>query len=344
MTSTQGPKSDEQGVTIETRRPRVSVVIPNFNGMPHLPECLATLSSQSFADFEVVMVDNASTDESVEWVRREHPWVRIVQRPVNGGPIKSINDGIRASQAEYVVLLNNDTAAESEWLGSLVQALDDHRDFDFAASMMILYFKDYFLHAAGDVFSVSRMEGKNRGFGQPLSQFARTERVLSACGGAAIYRRALFDEVGLFDEDFFWIGEDIDFGVRCLIRGKRCLYVPSARIRHKIGICRDTSESWEMEWAVLRNMAVVAAKNLPLPLLATGLLLKSGHFVRQAIPLRPSNWHLATRFLVGQSIKRAGAVVEGLRMGWPKRHDVWRSRIADRAEIYRWLLHGCGPI
>jgi GT2 family glycosyltransferase len=343
VTNTHRPKSDEQGDTIETRQPRASVVIPNFNGMSHLPECLATLSSQSFADFEVVMVDNASTDESVEWVRREHPWVRIVQRLVNGGPIKSINDGIRASQGEYVVLLNNDTAAEPEWLGSLVEALDDHHDFDFAASMMILYFEDDLLNAAGDVFSVRHMEARNRGFGQRLSQFARSERVLSACGGAAIYRRALFDEVGLFDEDFFWIGEDIDFGVRCLIRGKRCLYVPTARIRHKTGICRDTTESWEMERAVLRNMAGIAAKNLPLPLLAGGLLIQSGHLVRQAVPLRPSNWRLVP-VLMGHSLGSAGAVVEGLRMGWSKRHDVWRSRIANRAEIYRCLLRGYGPV
>jgi len=317
-------------------------VIPNFNGIPHLPECLSTLSSQSFTDFEVVMVDNASTDESVDWVRTNYPWVRIVQREVNGGPTKSLNYGIRASRAEYVVLINNDVAADKEWLGSLVHALDNHPQYDFGASMMLLYFEDDLLQAAGDVYSVRQLHNVFRGFGRPPSEFMRTERILAASGGAAIYRRSLFDDVGLFDEDLYWVHQDTDLSLRCLLRGKRCLYVPDARIRHKIGLCRDVPQSPKMQRFDIANAATMAAKNLPLPLLAVGLAATAWRDFRRTVPVRPSYWHLIPGLLREQSLRTA-ARAEGFRIGWSKRHDLWRSRTASRREIYRWLLHGYGP-
>ncbi len=317
-------------------------MIPNWNGLQHLPECLETIAGQSFTDFEILLVDNASSDGSVEWVRQSHPEVRIVQRPDNGGFSKAVNAGISVARGEYVALLNNDTAAEPRWLAALVEALDAHRAYDFTASMMILYFSPDRLNAAGDVYNIGLLAGKNRGFGEPLARFERNERVLGACAGAALYRRSLFDEVGLFDEDFFLMSEDTDFNLRCLIAGKRCLYVPDARIRHKFRASIDGEPVWEMTRLAIRNEAIVVAKDAPALLLACGPLIWCWRHFRQTFPVRPSKWHLVP-MLVRQSGARIQAEIEGFRMGWKKRPEVWRLQAVGTLDILRWLVKGSGP-
>jgi GT2 family glycosyltransferase len=323
--------------------PRASVVIPNWNGLRHLPECLETLSAQTCKDFEVVVVDNASTDGSVDWLRTHYPQARVVQRPDNGGFAKAVNAGIIVSKAEYVVLLNNDTAADPRWLESLVRALDERPEYDLAASMMILYDRPELLNAAGDLYRVRGLEAFNRGCGRPVSEFERTERVLGACAGAAIYRRSLFDKVGLFDEDFILVYEDVDLCLRCLIAGKRCLYVPDARIRHKVGGSRDGWPTWTMEQLHYRNRGLVAAKDLPVRLLVRGLAGRYGSTLRQTFPLRPRNWHLIPG-LWAHARPRLAAEFEGLRLGWSKRSAVWDLRAIGRAEICRWIREGSGPV
>jgi len=321
--------------------PRVTVVIPNWNGLRHLPECLGGLVAQSISDFEVLLIDNASSDGSAAWVREHHPEVRVLQRPDNGGFSKAVNAGILAARGEYVALLNNDTAVAAGWLAALVAALDDHRFYDFAASRMILYSAPGRLNAAGDVYMLGRMAGRNRGFGQPLSRYATMERVLGACAGAALYRRALFDEVGLFDEDFFLIGEDTDFSLRCLIAGKRCLYVPAARVRHKLRASIATEAVWAMTRLAARNEAIVAAKDLPAEVLLLIPLLWPYRFLRQTFPVRPSQWRLVP-MLLRQAPGRLRAEVEGARLGLAKRPAVWRLKAVGTPEILRWLLWGSG--
>jgi GT2 family glycosyltransferase len=322
--------------------PRVTVVIPNWNGVRHLPECLSALSAQSMLDFEVLLVDNASSDDSAAWAREHHPEVRILQRSENGGFAKAVNAGILAARGEYVALLNNDTAVDTGWLEALVAALDDHRDYDFAASKMILFYEPERLNAAGDVYALGRMAGKNRGFGEPVSRFCSMQRVLGACAGAALYRRALFDEVGLFDEDFFLIGEDTDFNLRCLIAGKRCLYVPGARVRHKYRASIKTEPVWAMTRLAARNEAIVAVKDLPAEVLLLTPILWPYRFIRQTLLVRPSQWHLVPTRL-RQSLGRFRAELDGARMGLAKRPEVWRRKAAGTHEITRWLLKGSGP-
>ena len=322
--------------------PRVTVVIPNWNGMRHLSECLSALSAQSTSDFEVLLVDNASSDGSVVWAREHHPEVRVLQRPDNGGFAVAVNAGIQAARSEYVALLNNDTAVDAGWLGALVVALDDHRAYDFAASKMILYYEPERLNAAGDVYVLGRLAGRNRGLGAPVSRYGSMQRVLGACAGAALYRRSLFREVGLFDEDFFLMSEDTDFNLRCLIAGKRCLYVPAARVRHKFRASIEAEPVWEMTRLAARNEAIVAAKNLPAEVLLLTPILWPYRFIRQTLLVRPSTWHLVP-MLLRQSPGRLRAEVEGARMGLAKRPGIWHLQAAGTLEILRWLLRGSGP-
>ncbi len=325
------------------RSPRVTVVIPNWNGLAHLPECLGALAVQSISDHEIVLVDNASSDGSVVWVQEHHPTVRIIQLPDNGGFSRAVNAGILSSQSEYVALLNNDTVAEVGWLGTLVAALDTHRAYDLAASRMILYNTPERLNAAGDVYMLGRMAGKNRGFGKPLSRYDTMERVFGACAGAALYRRSLFDDVGLFDEVFFLLSEDTDFNLRCLIAGKRCLYVPAARVLHKLRASIDTEPVWKVTRLAARNEAMVAAKDLPAGILLLMPILWPYRLIRQTMPVRPSKWHLWPT-LIQQSPARFRAEVEGFRLGLARRPEVWRLKTTGTPQIIRWLLKGSGPV
>lgn len=322
--------------------PRVTVVIPNYNGLPHLPACLSSLSGQLFQEFAVTVVDNGSADGSADWVARHDPHIELIALDHNVGFAKAVNAGIRAAHSEYVVLLNNDTVAHPRWLGGLVAALDTHPSYDFAASKMVFHRDPQRLNAAGDVYNVLRLSGRNRGLGRPARQYGIRKRVLGACAGAAMYRRALFDDVGLFDEDFFLMSEDTDFNLRCLIAGKRCLYVPDALVRHKARASIDQAPAWEMARLASRNEALVAAKDLPLVLLFCPLLwIWRG--LRQTVLLRYSKWHLIPG-LVAHSGQRLQAEVEGARIGWRKRPQVWQHRVAGRREILRWLLWGTGPV
>ena len=324
-------------------RPRVSVILPNFNGIQHLPECLACLYAQTYDDFEVVMVDNASTDESVCWVQEHYPAVRIVQRTVNGGPVKSTNDGILASRGEYIVILDNDTAFDQEWLRTLVKAMDDRPGYGIGIAKMLVYEEDDRLLSAGAVYSIARLSHRDRGTGLHSSDYPQMQRVLIAGGNGVIHRRDVFTDVGLYDEDYYAMYEDIDFSLRCLLKDKRCLYIPETYVRHKVGLCRQVSVSYEAEMAWTRNGAMMAAKTLPIPLLVVGLLALGWQEFRETVPLRPS-YYRSFPELLRRSRGRAKARWEGLRKGWSKRRPIWESRTNSRREIYRWLLRGEGPV
>jgi hypothetical protein len=323
--------------------PTVTVVIPNWNGREHLPGCLAALAAQTLGDFEVVLVDNASSDDGVAWVREHHPEVTVVERPDNGGFAVAVNEGIRRAAGRYVALLNNDTAAAPGWLAALRDALDAHPGYDVAASLMVLHEAPRTVNAAGDVYDLPRLAGRNRGFGRPASRYAQPRRVLGACAGAALYRRSLFAEVGLFDEDFFLMSEDTDFNLRCLLAGKKCLYVPGAVIRHKYRASIDTVSVSRMDRLAMRNEAMVVTKDLPRELLAVVPLLWPWRFVRHTFPVRPSKWRRIPQ-LVRQSPDRLRAEAEGLRLGWRKRRSCPPRRVARRRDVLRWLLKGSGPV
>ena len=323
---------------------RATVVIPNWNGLAHLPECMRALAAQTYRDFETVVVDNDSADESVVWLRANSPETRIVERASNGGFAAAVNDGIRAVApgCKYVALLNNDTAADPRWLAELVSALDSSA-YDFAASLMVFYDEPETIDAAGDDFSIVDMAGRNRGRLEGAALYSEPVRVLGACAGAALYRTDLFAEVGLFDEEFFLMHEDTDFNLRCLIAGKRCVYVPSAVVRHKHSATISAQPSWPMLRYRVRNRTFALAKDLPARLMPLAAVLGPWHLFRSTFPLRPSNWRLIPG-LVANLPARIAAELDGLNMGWRKRADVWRLRAIPTREIIRWLFDGTGPV
>jgi GT2 family glycosyltransferase len=244
---------------------RITVVIPNWNGERFLSTCLASLREQTFKDFETVVVDNGSTDRSVALVGHSFPEVRVVLLGENRGFSAAVNAGIRASRAEYVALLNNDTETDPGWLKTLVRAAEAHPEAGLFATKLIDFHDRRLLDGAGDALRRSGLPYR-LGHGEPdRGQYDRSGFVLSACAAAAVYRRSMLDDVGLFDEDFFAYCEDGDLSMRAQLAGYRCLYVPEAVVYHMGSASTGKRSPFAVRLGT-RNGLCLLVKNLPAPL------------------------------------------------------------------------------
>ena len=213
---------------------RVSVIVLNWNGKPFLKECLDSLRTQTFRDFETILVDNGSTDGSVQYARQEFPDVRIVGLDYNAGFARGNNMGIQASSGQYIALLNNDARAHPRWLEALTTTLDARPEVGFCTSKILLYDQPGVIDSAGDLFYTCGV-GEKRGRSETdRGQFAQLQPVFGACAAAALYRRSMLEDVGLFDEDFFAYAEDVDLSFRAQLAGYQCLYVPEAVVYHHL--------------------------------------------------------------------------------------------------------------
>jgi GT2 family glycosyltransferase len=240
--------------------PRASIVIPNWNGAAVLRGCLDSLRAQLFRDMEVIVVDNGSTDGSRALVREEYPEVKLVELPENRGFAAATNAGLKEARAEILVCLNNDTICEREWLGALVTALDERPEFGSVASLMLDGRRPGLVDAAGDAMALVAW---NVGKGEPDGPRFRSGReVLSACAGAAAYRRAVFERVGWFDEAYFAWCEDVDLGIRAQLAGFRCWFEPGAVVLHLGSASAAALSEWKL-FHTVRNGMVLFFKTMP---------------------------------------------------------------------------------
>jgi len=247
-------------------QPVASVIIVNWNGKRLLGRCLRGLRRQTFQDFQTLLVDNGSTDRSVAYVREHFPEVKVIALPQNRGFAGGNNVGIRASHGKYVALLNNDAEPDPRWLEALIEALEAHPEVGFCASKMLRADTPGVIDTAGDIFYTHGVGGK-RGAGQRDGPgFSRAEYVFGACAGAAIYRRAMLEDISPFDEDFFLYGEDVDLSFRAQLRGYKCLFVPEARVYHQVAATAGLDSPLSVYYT-RRNMLYVLVKDLPTSLL-----------------------------------------------------------------------------
>lgn len=269
----------------------ITVVIPNYNGMRFLQECLQSLMEQDKGtpEYEIVVVDNGSEDGSIGLIEREFPGVRIIALPENTGFCHAVNVGIKASEAPYVILLNNDTKVRSGFIYWLHHAAEERQDAFSVSAQMLLWDKPELLDGAGDRYCVFGW-AYARGKGKPAAAYDKAAEVFSACGGAAIYRRSIFEEIGFFDELHFAYLEDLDIGYRARIHGYRNYYEPKAGVIH-YGSASSGSRynEFKTKYASANNI-YVAGKNMPLlqwiwnlPFLITGFLIKFLFFCKKGM-------------------------------------------------------------
>jgi len=255
--------------------PRVSVIVPNWNGAHFLPTCFDSLQEQSLTDFEVVLVDNGSTDGSVELVRDSYPTVRLLTLGENRGFSAAVNAGIRATTGTYIALLNNDTRVHPDWLSSLCTALDRHPELGFCASKILFFDPLHVINSVGDSYAPWRSP-RNIGLGQvDNGQYEVPRKVFGACAAASIYRRSMLNEIGLFDEDFWAYYEDVDLSFRAQLYGYQCLYVPKAVVHH-VGSGTAGYLSPRVVYFLRRNLLFLIAKNMPSKLMLKYLIPMTG--------------------------------------------------------------------
>jgi GT2 family glycosyltransferase len=241
---------------------RVTVVIPTWNGRELLDAALASLREQRFRDFEVVVVDNGSTDGTVEHLREAEPEVEVLALPENHGFAGAVNAGIGRAHGDYVALLNNDMELDPGWLAELVAALDADPRAGSAASKLRMLREPGVLDGAGDIVTWYGATWR-RGHGEPdRGQYDEPGIVASPCAGAALYRRRALDEVGGFDERFFAYLEDADWGLRAQLAGWPCLWVPAAVAYHLGGATSRRMGDLETE-LIARNTLALVLKSFP---------------------------------------------------------------------------------
>jgi len=211
---------------------RVAVIVVNWNGRRHLENCLPALQTQTFADFRVVLVDNGSDDGSVEWVAAHFPQVQLMRNAHNVGFAAANNQAIRATEAEFVVTLNNDTRVAPGWLAAFVEAAESDPTVGMAASKMLFADRPGTINSAGIALDAAGIAWDRLGGAPDDPDETMPVEVFGPCAGAALYRRAMLDQIGLFDEDFFAYLEDVDLAWRARWAGWRCLYAPAARVYH----------------------------------------------------------------------------------------------------------------
>jgi GT2 family glycosyltransferase len=243
--------------------PTVSVVVLNWNGVHLLPGCLDSLRAQTFRDFEIIMPDNGSTDGSLELVAARYSEVQVIRFPGNTGFCLAMNAGLRASRGEFLLSLNNDTELEARCLGELVEAMQSDAGLGMAAPKMVYHDDPGLINSAGHACGPDGVV-VDIGRGQPDGEwFNRPREVLGACAGAALYRRQMLAQVGLFDPDFFISYEDADLNWRAQWAGWRARYVPTAVVRHREGISRGI-RSRRAVFLGMRNGIHVWTKDWPL--------------------------------------------------------------------------------
>jgi GT2 family glycosyltransferase len=244
----------------------ISVIVPNYNGKGFLKRCLDSINGQTYQDLEVIVVDNASSDGSADYLKCSFPWVKVVRNRENLGFAGGTNSGIRASQGEFVLTLNNDTWAEEHFVERLIEPMAD-RSVGMCASKMLL--PDGRIASTGICLSRSGAAWDRGAFEPDEGRYDQQLEVFGPCAGAGLYRREMLDEIGLFDEDFFLYMEDVDMALRARLAGWRCIYVPEAIAYHYHGGTAGAGSDLAVYFGN-RNVIWYAVKGFP-----SGLLLSS---------------------------------------------------------------------
>jgi len=212
-----------------------AVIIVNWNGREYLRVCLDSLQKQTHPNFRVIVVDNGSTDGSLEMLAAEYPQVQVKALEENTGFVFASNEGAKlAPDVDVLVMLNNDTEVEPDWLLNLTLALESHPEAGAAASKMLLFDRRHVLHSAGDIMAPGFFP-QNRGvWEEDVGQYDDDVWVFGPCGGAAAYRQEVWQALGGFDSRLFMYLEDVDFAWRMQKQGWKTIFAPQARVYHHL--------------------------------------------------------------------------------------------------------------
>ena len=302
-------------------RPLVTVVIPNYNGEAVLQDCLSAVKRQTYQPIQIVVVDDASTDQSMMIVEQFHEGVETIRMERNGGFAAAVNAGVKAGRGKYIALLNNDTRAEPRWIEASVEVLRRMNDVGIVAAKVLTFDQPPRVYSVG--IGVTRSGYVfNIGQGAPeIGQYNTGRHVLGATGAAALIRREVFEIVGGFDEDLAHYLEDVDLCLRAQLEGIRCYYEPGAVVQHWGGKAIGGQNAPLMVRQVSRNTIGVLLKDMPRSLLQKNLLRLWGGLAGQLV------LHTAT----GRGLSSLQGLWDGLQIG--SRMVAKRKRVLGHQKV-----------
>lgn len=310
---------------------KVSVIIVNWNGERFLERCLAALMAQTVKPHEIILVDNASSDGSVEIVRR-FPAVRLMIQDQNTGFARGNNLAIGAASAEshWIALLNPDAFAEPRWLEALLVASESNPGFDVFGSKLVNAADPTVQDGAGDAYHMSGLVWR-MGHGAPAPTSVENAcEVFSPCAAAALYRSDVLRASGGFDEDYFCYVEDVDLGFRLRLAGYRCLYVPQS-VAHHVG--SGTTGGQDSGFALYhghRNLVWTFVKDMP------GILFWLLLPLHLMLDLVSVVWFVL-RGRGGVILRAKRDALLGVPKMWRKRQHIQKTRVVSIAEVWRQL-------
>ena len=258
----------------------ISIILPNYNGRDYIEDCINSLYEQDFKDFDIIVVDNASIDGSAGLVEEKYEDIRVKRLSQNFGFSRAVNEGLKLTSSDYVILLNSDTRADKGFVGALYERISSGNDIFSASAKMLQMKSPDRIDGAGDLYCALGWAFA-RGKGKKSTRYAKPCNIFAACGGAAIYSRKKLDETGWFDEFHFAYLEDIDIGYRARIMGYRNVYAPNAVVYHMgSAVSGSRYNDFKIRLSARNNMYIIM-KNMPalqiiinLPFLLAGFLVK----------------------------------------------------------------------
>ena len=270
---------------------KVTIVIPNYNGKEYMDKCLQCLKSQSYQDFDVIVVDNGSKDEShkIAYNYSDVMAIEVVCLSDNRGFSVAVNEGIKRAKGEYVLLLNNDAYATENFVDELVKKIEVDPLIFSAQALMLQDGNKELVDGAGDYFSALGWAFA-RGKDKEATYYTSDREVFSCCAGAAIYRKEVFDKIGLFEEEFFAYLEDMDIGYRARLKGYKNVLASKAIVYHVgSGSSGSRHNSFKVKLSS-RNSFLVMYKNfawwqwvINMPLISTGFWIKVLYFIPKGL-------------------------------------------------------------
>lgn len=293
---------------------KVSAIILNWNGKQFLADCLNSLLEQTLDNYEVILVENGSTDGSADFIKTAYPWVRLIELSENLGFAEGNNRGLEACRGEYIVTLNNDTKVDPGFLTELVNSIDENDKIGMVAAKLLNFYETDRIDAIGVKVAKYGL-GYNIGVGElDAGQYDEPMAAFGPCAGAALYRREMIDEIGFFDPDFFAYYEDLDLAWRGRLAGWRCVTSPKAVVYHVHSATSGKGSPFTV-FHIHRNKWYTILKNWP-----NGLLLKR---LPTLLVVDLAAFALAIiRGRGGAALKARVDVVRNLRKLWRKRRKV----------------------
>ena len=209
----------------------VDLIVCTYNNEKIIGECLDSIRAQSYKNYTCTVIDDNSSDGTVEFIRKTYPWVKIIRKNKGSGPAVSRNLGIKATKGEYIATFDSDVVLDKNWIKDMVSFMEDHPDCGLCASKLLLPNKK--INAAGGSMTKIGI-GFDLGSNQEQGKFSKQKEVLYACSAAMLMRREMVNNIGLFDERFYFCHEDTDFGLRANLCGYRVIYNPNATAHHNV--------------------------------------------------------------------------------------------------------------